>query len=136
MTSWLSNLKGAFFCCRAVIPVMRSRDGGQIVNVSSISGFTGQGSCIAYAASKAALINMTRALAVSQAPHIRVNAVAPGVVETRWISGMENFTDQHRRATPLKRVAYPEDVAIAIFGLVINEFITGHTVVVDGGRML
>ena len=130
------NLKGTFFCSRAAIPAMRANGGGQIINVSSISGFTGQGSCIAYAASKAAVINLTRALAVSQAPDIRVNAVAPGIVETRWISGMEAFADKHRDVTPLKRVAHPEDVANAIFGLAINEFVTGHTFVVDGGRTL
>jgi 3-oxoacyl-[acyl-carrier protein] reductase len=82
------------------------------------------------------MVNMNHAFAVSQAPDIRVNAVAPGVVQTRWISGMETFTDKHRQVTPLKRVAYPEDVATAIFGLVINDFITGHTLVVDGGRTL
>ena len=130
------NLKGAFFCCRAAIPAMKANGGGDIVNVSSISGFTGQGSSIAYAASKAALINIGRALAVSQGPEIRVNTVAPGVVETRWIKGWEKFTDKHREVTPLGRNSTPEDVAHAIFALVTNGFITGHTLVVDGGRTL
>ena len=79
------NVKGTFFCSRAAIAAMRTHDGGHIVNVSSDSAFTGRGSSIAYTASKAAVINMTLALAISQAPAIRVNAVAPGVVETRWI---------------------------------------------------
>jgi 3-oxoacyl-[acyl-carrier protein] reductase len=130
------NAKGTFLCSRAAIVEMRKNGGGQIINTTSISGYTGQGSCIAYSASKAAVINITRALAISQAPDIRVNAVSPGVVETRWIEGMEEFTEPHRQATPLKRLATPEDVAIAIFGLAINEFITGKTLVVDGGRTL
>lgn len=130
------NARGTFLCSRAAIGAMKRNGGGQIVNVSSISGYTGQGSCIAYAASKAAIINITRAMAVSQAPEIRVNAVAPGVVETRWIEGLEEFSEPHRLATPLKRLATPEDVALAIYGLAINDFITGKTLVVDGGRTL
>ena len=130
------NVKGTFFCSRAAIGAMRVYNGGQIVNVSSDSAFTGQGSSIAYTASKAAIINMTRALAISQAPEIRVNAVAPGVTETRWIQGIEPFADAYRRKNPLQRLARPEDVAEAIFGLVVNDFITGQTLVVDGGRTL
>ena len=130
------NVKGTFFCSRAAISAMRVHNSGHIVNVSSDSAFTGQGSSIAYTASKAAIINMTRALAVSQAPEILVNAVAPGVVETRWIQGMELFADEYRRKNPLQRLARPDDVAEAIFALVVNNYITGHTLVVDGGRTL
>lgn len=130
------NAKGTFLCSRAAIKVMKEQGSGQIINTTSISAYTGQGSCIAYSASKAAIINITRALAISQAPEIRVNAVAPGVVETRWIEGMEEFTEPHREATPMKRLATPKDVALAIFGLAVNEFITGKTLVVDGGRSL
>ena len=130
------NAKGTFLCSRAGIKAMKHQGSGQIINTTSISAYTGQGSCIAYSASKAAIINITRALAVSHAPDIRVNAVAPGVVETRWIEGMEEFTEPHREATPMKRLATPEDVALAVFGLAVNEFITGKTLVVDGGRSL
>lgn len=131
------NVKGAFFCSRAAIRLMRNNGGGQIVNIASISGYLGQGSCIPYAVSKGALINLTKALAVSQAPEIRVNAVAPGVVVTRWIAGFdESFDKQHREETPLGRLADPEDVAIAVYGLIISEFVTGKTLVVDGGRTL
>ena len=130
------NAKGTFLCSRAAIKAMKKQGSGQIINTTSISAYTGQGSCMAYSASKAAIINITRALAISQAPDIRVNAVAPGVVETRWIEGMEEFTEPHREATPMKRLATPEDVALAIFGLAVNEFITGKTLVVDGGRSL
>ena len=130
------NVKGTFFCSRAAIAAMRNHDGGQIVNVSSDSAFTGRGSSIAYTASKAAIINMTLALAISQAPAIRVNAVAPGVVETRWIDKIRPLADAARRKNPLQRLAYPNDIAEAILGLVVNDFITGHTLVVNGGATL
>lgn len=130
------NVKGAFFCCREAIERMKKGSGGSIVSVSSISGITGMGSSIAYAASKASLICMTRSLAISGAPNVSVNAVAPGVIETRWIEGWEAFTDPHRDATPLQRHASAEDVAMAIYGLIINPFMTGQTITVDGGRSL
>ena len=130
------NARGTFLCSRAAIGAMRKTGGGQIINVTSWSAYTGQGSCIAYAASKAAIMNITQALAISQAPQIRVNGVAPGVVETRWIDGLEEFTEPHRQATPLGRLATPEDVAQAIYGLAINDYITGQTLMVDGGRIL
>ena len=130
------NVKGTFFCSRAAITAMRSQDGGHIVNVSSDSAFTGRGSSIAYTASKAAIINMTLALAISQAPEIRVNAVAPGVVETRWIDKIRPLADEARRKNPLQRLAGPNDIAEAILSLVVNDFITGHTLVVNGGATL
>lgn len=130
------NVKGAFFCSRDAIELMLKNGEGQIVNVSSIAGIAGLGSSIAYSASKAALINMTRGLAASHAPEIQVNAVAPGVIETRWIQGWEKYTDPHREKTPMKRHAQPEDIAMSIFGLIINPFVTGQTLVVDGGRTI
>ena len=130
------NVKGTFFCSRAAIGAMRNHDGGHIVNVSSDSAFTGRGSSIAYSVSKAAIINMTLALAISQAPEIRVNAVAPGVVETRWIEKIKPLADAARRKNPLQRLACPDDIAQAILGLVVNDFITGHTLVVNGGATL
>lgn len=128
------NVKGTFFCSRAAIAAMREGQGGQIINVSSIAAATGRGSSIAYAASKAAIDNMTKAMALSQAPEIRVNAVAPGVVVTRWVEGWEQYTDAHREATPLKRLAQPEDVARVICSLAANDFLTGQIIHVDGGR--
>lgn len=130
------NVKGTFFCCRAAIPRMKANGGGQIVNVASIAGTTGQGSSIAYSASKAAIICMTQSLAVSQAPDIQVNAVSPGLVETRWVKGWEENNAGHARGTPMQRNAVAEDVANAILGLVISDFVTGQNLVVDGGRSL
>lgn len=130
------NLKGSFFCSRAAITEMRKAGRGHIVNVTSIAAATGRGSSIAYAASKAAINNMTKAMALSEAPNIRVNAVAPGVVLTRWVKGWEHYTEAHLQDTPLKRLAQPEDVACAIFSLACNDFITGEILSVDGGRLL
>lgn len=130
------NVKGTYYCCREAMKRMKRRGSGSIVSVSSISGLNGMGSSIAYAASKAAVICMTRSLAISGAPEVSVNAVAPGVIETRWIEGWEEFTDPHRAATPMQRHASAHDVAMAIYGLIINPFMTGQTITVDGGRTL
>ena len=130
------NVVGAFLCSRFAIRLMKCNEGGVVINVASIAGITGKGSSIAYAASKAAMINMTKALAASQAPEVRVNAVAPGVVDTRWVKGKEFHTDPQLKATPLQRIATGDDVAQAIYGLIISEFVTGETIVVDGGRLL
>ena len=80
---------------------------------------------------------MTRAFALSLAPHIKVNEFAPGMVETRWIEGFtKEFYDKHYEETPLGRLAKPEGVAHAILGFVGNDFITGKTLIMDGGRTL
>jgi len=137
------NLKGAFFCCRAAAGPMREAGSGAIVNVASIAGIRAIGSSIAYAASKAGLINMTIALARVLAPEIRVNAVAPGFIDTRWLrEGLGEAVygvakQQTAERTPLKRVASPEDVAQAILSLIEGaDFVTAQTVVVDGGNAI
>jgi 3-oxoacyl-[acyl-carrier protein] reductase len=136
------NLKGAFFCCRAVAEPMRKSGQGAIVNVASIAGIRAIGSSIAYAASKAGLINMTVALARVLAPEVRVNAVAPGFIDTRWLreglaSVYEPAKAQTAERTPLKRVASPEDVSQIILSLIEGAgFVTGQCVVVDGGNAI
>ena len=129
------NVNGVFWCSRAAIRHMRSAGGGHIVTVTSLAGFTGQGSSLVYGSSKAAAIALTRGLAASQAPHIQVNAVAPGLVETRWIA---DFSQEAIQAIagqiPMGRVAQPQDVADAIFGLLVSTYITGEVVLVSGGR--
>ncbi len=129
------NVSGVFWCCRAAIPHMRRSGGGHIVTVTSLAGFTGQGSSLVYGSSKAAAIALTRGLAASQAPDIQVNAVAPGLVETRWI---EDFSAETIEAIsgqiPMGRAAQPQDVADAIFGLLVSGYITGEVVRVAGGR--
>ena len=130
------NVKGTFFCSRAAIPKMKEAGGGRIVNTASIAGTTGQGSSIAYSASKAAIICMTQSMAVSQAPEIQVNAVSPGLVETRWVKGWEENNAKHAMGTPMRRNATADDVAEAIVGLILSPFVTGQNLVVDGGRSL
>jgi 3-oxoacyl-[acyl-carrier protein] reductase len=130
------NLKGLFFCCRAAARVMKREGSGRIVNVASVAGFTGLGSSIAYSASKAGVISVTKSLARALAPEILVNAVAPGVVETRWIAGRDEFRARGLTGTPLERLAQPEDVADAILYLTKTDFVTGQVITVDGGRTL
>jgi 3-oxoacyl-[acyl-carrier protein] reductase len=134
------NVKGAFFCSRAAAPAIRESGGGAIVNVASVAGVRAVGSSIAYAASKAALINMTVALARVLGPEIRVNAVAPGFIETRWLrNGLgdqiyEAGKANEIRRSPLKAVCQPEDVSQLILSLIEGaDLVTGQTVVIDGG---
>lgn len=131
------NLKGAFYCSRAAIPVMRARGGGAIVNVSSAAGVVGHGSSIAYAASKAALNCMTKSLARAFAPTIRVNAVAPGPVLTRWLADHMDLVEKQMELTPMKRAATPDDIAdVVAFLATGSSLVTGQIVVVDGGRTM
>jgi len=128
------NVQGAFRCVRAAVPEMHKRGGGSILNIASVAGISGQGSSMAYCASKAALICLTRSLAKALAPEIRVNCVAPGVVDTRWVAGKEAFMRAARERTPLRRNGTPEDVAAVAVPLLLDaEFVTGQTIPVDGG---
>lgn len=128
------NVKGPFFCARAAAPPMRQAGAGVVVNVSSIAGLLARGSSIPYVVSKAALNTLTRALARTLAPDIRVNAVAPGVVDTRWVDGRDAFVRGAQLQTPMRRMATPEDVAQVILSLIVsNDFVTGQILAVDGG---
>ena len=130
------NVKGTFFCCREAKRYLE-KQGGVIVNITSTAGLNGLGSSIAYAASKAAEINMTRSLARVFAPAVRVLSVAPGFVPTRFVAGQEERGAKIAGETPMKRLALPEDVAEVVGSLVLgNDILTGITVVVDGGRTI
>ncbi len=135
------NLKGTFYCSRAAAPALRQAHGA-IVNVASIAGLRASGSSIAYGVSKAAVIQLTRNLAMALAPEVRVNAVAPGLIATRWFRvpfGDQAAEAQEERTaamTPLGRVATADDVARAVLGLLAADMVTGECVVVDGGRHL
>lgn len=130
------NLKGVFFCCRAAAPYMKKQGDGSIINIASIAGIRGTGSSIAYAASKGGVLTLTKSLARVLAPEVRVNAIAPGLVETRWIQQWDDV-DQVRaqvlKDTPLHRIVEPEDVAEAVLSLARATMITGQTVIIDGG---
>lgn len=130
------NVKGTFFCCRAAARHMAER-GGCIVNVSATAGIHAAGSSIAYSASKAAMISMTKTMAVGLGPTIRVNAVAPSFTNTRWNNVRPEMAFRVAERAPLKRVAEPEDVAEVIVGLVTNaSYVTGQTIEIDGGQYL
>jgi 3-oxoacyl-[acyl-carrier protein] reductase len=133
------NLKGPFFCVRAAVPLMRRSGGGSVVSVSSVAGIAGEGSSIAYAASKGALNTMTRSLARALGPEIRVNAVCPGPVDTRWLRAVMTPEELEKRTAsyPMRRAAQPEDIAEAVFYLATGTALTtGQCLVVDGGRTM
>jgi 3-oxoacyl-[acyl-carrier protein] reductase len=131
------NLKGSYFCCKAAMPVMQRRGGGSIVNVTSVAGLQGVGSSIAYAASKAGINCMTKSLARAFAPAIRVNAVAPGPVLTRWLEPHMEHVERQLPLTPLRRAATPDDIADVVAFLATGaSMMTGQIVVVDGGRTM
>ncbi|MCB0416238.1 MAG: 3-oxoacyl-[acyl-carrier-protein] reductase [Bdellovibrionales bacterium] len=132
-----TNLRGAFFTTQALMRNMTKARKGAIVNVSSIVGIMGNPGQAAYCASKAGLIGMTKSLAKELAPrNIRVNAVAPGYIETEMT---DKLTEEQRQAmlkyVPLGRVAKPEEVAHAVVFLASSDasYITGQTLIVDGG---
>jgi NAD(P)-dependent dehydrogenase (short-subunit alcohol dehydrogenase family) len=133
------NLKGTFYCCRAAAPDLRTAKGA-IVNIASIAGHRATGSSIAYAVSKAGVIQLTRALALALAPDVRVNSVSPGLVSTRWFR--QRFGDEAAEVqettfaatTPLGVIAGPDHVAQAVMAFVENDVVTGQDVVVDGGK--
>jgi 3-oxoacyl-[acyl-carrier protein] reductase len=128
------NVKGIFYCARAVAPHMRARGQGAIVNITSVGGLTGDGSSLPYAVSKAAAIGLTRSLARALAPQIRVCGVAPGIVLTRWVAGREEHVRRLSESALLRRSATPDDVAAMVCALLAQDAMTGQTVVVDGGQ--
>lgn len=133
------NLKGPFFCIRAAVPLLRKSGGGAVVSVSSVAGLSGDGSSIAYAASKGALNTMTRSLARALGPEIRVNAVCPGPVDTRWLRAVMSPEELEKRTAhfPMQRPALPEDIADAVIYLATGTSLTtGQCLVVDGGRTM
>ena len=134
----IANVRGPFATIRAFAPLLRQSGDGVIVNVSSVSAFTGSGSNIAYCASKAALDTMTMSLARALGPQIRVVSVAPGAVATDFVAGRDRAQlEKAAQSTPLKRVIEPEDVASAILACITHlTSTTGARIIVDGGRHL
>ncbi|ADM39255.1 SDR family NAD(P)-dependent oxidoreductase [Bacillus spizizenii ATCC 6633 = JCM 2499] len=130
------NVKGMFFCARAVAPFMKKSKAGAIVNVGSIAGLTGAGSSMPYAVSKSAVHGLTKSLAHALAPEIRVSGVAPGAVATRWWAGREEKMKSMIGTLLLQRIAEPEDVAKLICSLVEHESLTGQIITIDSGQTL
>lgn len=131
------NLKGAYWVAQQMVPLMKDRSESAIVNVASMAGVTGAGSCLPYAASKGALMTMTKSLARGLAPQVRVNAVCPGVIESRWLQDHPEMIEGAMKVTPLGRPSSPEDVAKAIVYLACDaEMMTGQMLQMDGGRTI
>ncbi|MCM2975323.1 SDR family oxidoreductase [Priestia aryabhattai] len=130
------NVKGMFHCVKAAVPHMKKQKSGAIVNVGSVAGKTGIGSSIPYAATKAAIHTMTKSLAIALAPHIRVNCISPGAVDTRWWSGNEDKMYQLAGNLPLQRISSPEDIADAILFQLKQESVTGQVFTIDNGQTL
>ena len=135
---------GAYQMVRAVNGQMQDQEeGGVVVNVASIAAVTGFGSCVAYAASKGAMVTMTLSLARALAPKLRINAVCPGFIEGDWLKdgfGEERYQallDFNRKNAPLGVTATAETVADAILYFISGpQVVTGETMIVDGGRHL
>jgi len=132
------NWRGMFASIRAFAPLLRESCESVIVNVSSIAGLSGMGSNLAYAAAKAGTDSLTKALAKVLAPHIRVVAVSPGVVDTPFVPGRDaSFNDKVGATIPLRRVGVADDVAAAIVGCCTSfAYATGSIFIADGGRHL
>jgi len=133
-----ANLRGPFATIRAFAPMLKASGDGVIVNISSISAFTGSGSNVAYCASKAGLDTMTQSLARALGPEIRVLCVSPGAVATDFVAGRDRAKlESGALNTPLKRVIEPEDVARAVMACVTHlTATTGARIIVDVGRFL
>ena len=133
-----ANVRGAFAMIRAMAPLMRETGDAVIVNISSISAFTGAGSSIAYCASKGALDAMTLSLARALAPQIRVVCVSPAAVATDFVAGRgRSQLEKIAETMPLPRVMEPEEVALAVMACLTHlRGATGTRIVVDNGRHL
>jgi NAD(P)-dependent dehydrogenase (short-subunit alcohol dehydrogenase family) len=133
-----TNLRGVFATIRAFTPLLKANGDGLIVNVSSIAGITGSGSNLAYAAAKAGVDLLTKALGKALAPQIRVIAVSPGVVGSTFVPGRgAEFNEKAAATIPLKRIGHVDDTAAAIEACATTmRFATGSRFVVDGGRSL
>jgi 3-oxoacyl-[acyl-carrier protein] reductase len=133
------NVRGTFQVTRAAVPLLREAPAPAIVNTASIVGLRPGPQPLPYSASKAAVINLTKTLAYTLGPKIRVNAVAPGWMEGDWMQRMlgakyDELMARRAKLTPLQRCVTAEDVAETMLGLIEgNRFVTGEIVVIDGG---
>ncbi|MGH8739779.1 MAG: SDR family NAD(P)-dependent oxidoreductase [Burkholderiales bacterium] len=133
------NVRGLFQVTRAALPLLRKADHPSIINTASVVGLRPGPQPLPYAASKAAVVNLTKTLAWNLGPQIRVNAVAPGWMEGDWMQRMlgdryGELMGKRARATPLQRVVTADDVAETMMSLIqSNRFVTGEVVVIDGG---
>jgi 3-oxoacyl-[acyl-carrier protein] reductase len=133
------NVLGVFLVARAAAPLLKKSSNGCIVNTCSIAGLRPSAQPLPYAASKAAVANLTKTLANALAPEIRVNAVAPGWIEGEWMKrtlgdNYQGLMARRAKYTPLKRCCTEDDVADSMLSLILhNHFVTGEILIVDGG---
>jgi len=128
-----TNVKAPFFVAQAAAPMLR-RSKGAIVNFADTGGVLGWPGFIGHSVAKAGVINLTKSLAKALAPDVRVNAIAPGTIT---MSGdPPEWEAEFVKLAPLKKTGRPADIADAVVYLVTAEFLTGHTLVLDGGRTL
>jgi 3-oxoacyl-[acyl-carrier protein] reductase len=133
------NIKGPWLCTKAVFPFMKEQRKGKIINLSSSTFFTGSHGFVHYVASKGGVIGLTRALAVELGPHnININAIAPGFTDTEASRSIADVTKYDVSRTPLGRLEQPKDLLGALIFLASDDsdFITGQTLLVDGGRTM
>jgi len=127
------NVVGTWQVTVEALPHLRASGAGSVVNVTSLAGVRQTGSSIPYAASKAALNHVTRLLANVVGPEVRVNAVAPGLVDTPWTADWDTVREVVRSSAPLQRSGTPGDIAEVVLALVRSHYVTGQVVVADGG---
>jgi ketoreductase RED2 len=131
-----TNVVGTFLVSRAALEPLRRSDDGWIVNITSIAGVRQTGSSLPYAVSKAALDHLTTIMAKFAGGPVRINALAPGLVETPWTEAWDVQREFVRDGAPLRRTATTSDIADACLGIVASKYLTGQTVLVDGGLSL
>jgi 3-oxoacyl-[acyl-carrier protein] reductase len=132
--TWAVIVKGAIYCIRAAVPHLKANGGGTIINITSSAAFNATGSSVIYCAAKAALASVTKSLARALAPEIRVNAIAPGFVDTGFVNWTPEVLEQLKSKNRLQRPVTAEDVAAAAVFLAADaDSTTGQTILVDGG---
>jgi ketoreductase RED2 len=129
------NVFGTWSMSVAAMPALREAH-GSVVNVASVAGVRPVGSSIPYASSKAALNHLTVLLAKVVGPEVRVNAVAPGLVDTPWTADWDVIRQAVQQIAPLRRSGQPEDIAEVILSLARSSYVTGQVLVVDGGMSI
>ena len=133
-----TNVDGTLLPIKEVLPGMIKRKFGRIVCISSVAGLGMRPNMITYGTSKAAVIALVRNLAAAVAPHVRINSVAPGLIETDMIQALDKKARKTIvETTPLKRIGKPQDIANTVCYLLSekSDFTTGQTLVTDGGRV-
>jgi NAD(P)-dependent dehydrogenase (short-subunit alcohol dehydrogenase family) len=137
MRIYATNVVAPFVLTTAAVPSLRAApDGGVVVNIGSLAGLRQTGSSIPYAASKAALHHQTRLVAAVVGPEVRVNAVAPGLVDTPWTADWTEVHAAVKAGSPMRRVATPDDVADVVMAQVTSPLVTGEVWTVDSGMSL